>query len=130
MGKMMPVSSATAMNSAGHDQTFGTLPATERFESHYLAVAQGHDGLVVNAELVQLEGLAQVGFELQTFDGTGMHRMVEHFTAALACALGTIHGNLGIAEDVLCLRSGIAAESNTDANGQYDLVTIQVERNG
>ena len=118
MGKMMPVSSATAMNSPGMTRPSGTLPATERFESYYLAVAQGHDGLVVNSELIQLEGLAQVGFELQTFDCAGMHRMVEHFTAALACALRTIHGDFGIAENVLCFRPGIAAESNTDADGQ------------
>ena len=113
-----------------HDQTLGTLPATERLEPYDLAVVQGDDGLVVNAELVQLEGFAQVSFELQTFDGARMHSMVEHFTARFAGALGAIHGNLGVAEDVLCLGPGIAAESNPDAYRQHDLLTIQIEGNG
>src|SRR4029077_9632877 len=81
-----------------HDQTFRTLPTTQCLEPHDLAVAQRYNGLVENAELVQLECFAQVGFELQTFDGTRVHGMVEHLTAGLTSALGAIHGNLGIAE--------------------------------
>src|SRR5260370_10554398 len=81
-----------------HDQAFGTLPATERLEPHDLAVAQGYNGLVVNAELVQLESFAQVRFELQTFDGTRMHGMVEHLTAGLTGALGAIHGSFVVPE--------------------------------
>ena len=78
----------------------------------------------MNAELVQLECFAQVSFELQTFDCTRMHSMVEHFKAGFAAALGAVHGNFGVAEDVLGFGPSVTAESDTDAYGQHDLLTI------
>ena len=113
-----------------HDEAFGALPAAECLKAHDLAAAQRHNRLVVNAELVQLNSFAQVGLELQPFDSTRVHGMVEHFTAGLAAALGAIHGNLGVPQELRRFRPAAVAESDANANGEHNLLTIEMERDG
>src|ERR1700676_474138 len=57
-----------------------------------------------------------------------MHGMVEHLAVSFAGVLGAVHGNLGVAENVLCVCA--AVEGNTDAYRKHNLLTVEVERNG
>ncbi len=67
MGMINPVSSAMGMKSTGG--MFASLlvvPTQQRLEPGDLIVDQRQDGLVVQVQLVVLQGLAQVVFQLQT----------------------------------------------------------------
>jgi hypothetical protein len=83
----------------------------------------------MNAELVQLDSSAQISLELQAFDSTGVHRMVEYLAASLTSALGSIHRDLSIPEEVLRLHSSVAAESNPNTYGEHNLVPVRIKRN-
>ncbi len=83
----------------------------------------------MDAELIALQGLAQVGFELQPFDGVSLHRTVEYFATSFSSMLCAIHSDLGIAENIFGIRTAGAAENNSDACGDHNLVIIQSERN-
>src|SRR3984893_11234872 len=59
-----------------------------------------------------------------------MRGMVEHLIACFAGILSAVHGNFGIAKNVLCVCGHAAAEGDTDAYGKHNLLTIEIERNG
>src|ERR1700686_3148786 len=93
-----------------------------------MSVLQGDDWLVVNSELVPLDGFTQVGLELQTTESARVHGIVEHFTTGFTSVLGTVHGDLRIPKHPLGLCACIAAERYANAAGNHDFAAIHLER--
>src|SRR3954463_15982055 len=77
-------------------------PAQERLESDDAAARELDDRLVVDDELVAFDRAPQVGLDLEPLDDRRMHaRLERRVGAALAGALGAVHGHVGVAQEVL-----------------------------
>ena len=81
------------------------MPANQRFESYDPMIAEGHDWLVLQPELVPLDGAAQVGFELQALYCALVHRGVKDRALVAAGRLRTIHGDVGVPHQIFAGRS-------------------------
>src|SRR5690348_13832269 len=114
----------------GWDEAVTLLPADKRFETHNPAPRQGHNGLVMVEEFAPLQGLAQVGFQLQALDGVGMHGGVEDLATGLTGALRAIHGDIGVTQQFLSAVVGSSAERNAHAGGDHNLLAVDGERGG
>ena len=77
------------------------LPAKQCLDAVVAAIIEANDGLVVDLELVQLERSLQLRLELEPLDHALVHRRLEDAIAALAVALGHVHGHVGVAEQFL-----------------------------
>ena len=53
------------------------LPAQQRLEPGDLAGLQGHDGLILQPELLPLQCMAQLDFQLQAGHGVLMHNRIK-----------------------------------------------------
>lgn len=81
----------------GDESLLGVLPADEGFEAFDVAGLEGDNGLIHEEELVCLEGLAEVVFEVEPVLDALAHGDVEEHVAAFACELGFIHGGVSVA---------------------------------
>ena len=64
---------------------------------------------------------------MQPFHRVRLHRAIEYLTAGFPGALGAIHGNFGIAQNILSLRTA-PAEDDTNACADHNLSAIHRER--
>ena len=102
IGTIRPVSSASGMKLSGLDQPARrVLPAKQRLDAVVAALIEANDGLVVDLELVQLERPLQLRLQLEPLDDALVHRRLEDAVAALAVALRHVHGDVGVAEQLL-----------------------------
>ena len=76
-------------------------PAEQRLDAVVGTLVEANDRLVVDLELVQLEGALQLGLELEPLDHALVHRRLEHAIAALAVALGHVHRDVGVPQQLL-----------------------------
>ena len=77
------------------------FPPDECLDRDEAARVQGDHGLVVEDELIALEGSAQIHLEAETFHRRGVHRGVEDLEARAAVLLRAIHGEVGASQQVL-----------------------------
>ena len=102
------------------------LPAHQRLDAGHGAGAEGDDRLVVEHQLALLERAAQGALELEAMAHIGRHLRGVGLEAALAGALGGVHGGVGVAEHLahaLARRGG----GDADAGGDEHLVAAQHE---
>jgi hypothetical protein len=67
------------------------VPADERFNARHVAGGEVDDGLVLERELVLPDRALEIGLELQSGDGGGVHGRLEHLIAAIAPLLRHVH---------------------------------------
>ena len=79
----------------------GVLPADQRLEAGDLAGAQADHRLVVERELVAVERVAQLAFDLEPAHRAGPHLGVEEDAAGAAAFLGPVHRRVGVADQQL-----------------------------
>ena len=103
-------------------------PADQRLEARHLARFQMHDGLVLEKQLAPLDGAVQIGLELHQVDSLVVHGVIEHGVARLAGVLGPVHGDVGVAQQLLRLAVVAARKSDTDTRAGEDVVLIHRER--
>src|SRR5689334_16396478 len=90
------------------------IPAHERFETSETPSLERNDRLVVNTELLVLDGLAQIAFELQPRNGARVHTVVEQFITRLTVFLRAIHRDVRVAQNVFGTIVATRAERDTD----------------
>ena len=85
---MCPLSSATAMNSAGKQQAPGGVhPADQRLRTDDALAVQRNDRLVAQGELILGQGRTEFRGDLQPTSGRMMHLRPEHLDIAPPLAL-------------------------------------------
>ena len=88
------------------------------------------DRLVVDLDLVALDGAAELLFQHHQFGAVVAHRAAEDLDAAIALALGFVERDGGILEQLLGRQSVFAVMRHADARGEEDLLGIQHDRAG
>ena len=86
----------------------GVLPADQRLEAADLAGAEVDDRLVVERQLVAVERVAQLAFDLEPAHRTGPHLGVEEHAAGAAAFLGPVHRRVGVADQQLGAGAALA----------------------
>ena len=126
-GRISPVSSAIATNSRG--STGRPLPSVQRHSASKPAIFPvGLDHrLIEDAELVALERPPQARLELESRHQALVHRLVEDGVARAALGLRAVHGDVGVAHDVLRRAIG-RDEGDADARRDVDLTAVDLER--
>ena len=112
-----------------HQAPLGIGPAQQCLDADQLVVVEGHHRQVEQPELVALERLAQAAL------GGGRahrraHREVEHRGPPGVVALGLLHGDAGVVEDVAGLVVAAVDHGDADPGGHLHEVGADAERHG
>ena len=107
--------------------TLRMLPANQGFEPGNAAVAEGHDRLVVDPKLTSGQRSPQVVLEAQRRHNLLVHLIVEDREAVAAHGLGSIHGGVGVAQQVLWALVARVPQRDADADAGEDFVAVEVE---
>ena len=100
-GTMRPVSSAMEMNASGiTSPRVGVAPAHQRLEGGEPTGAVDNR-LVVELELVALDGVAELRLRRPAGHGPLVHLRIEHAGAALARLLGLVERGVGVAQHLV-----------------------------
>ena len=94
------------------------VPAHQCLDPENLAVGEPHDRLVVQLKLLHGQRVLQIGAKLESFDNTLVHRRLEDAVAALAVALGHVHRDVGIAQELRRLRRLDVLSNQADPNAR------------
>ena len=92
---------------------------------------QAHDRLVVQLELVGLDRVLQFRTQLEPLDDPFVHHRLEDAVTALAVALGHVHRDVGVPEELGGVgRSGAPVdEADSDTRAWEDLFALDLRRN-
>ena len=112
----------------GDGPALGVGPAGQRLEGHELARVEADDRLVGDRDLGPLDGPLQLPADGEAIDGAVVHGRLEHLDAALAVGLGRVHGEVGVAQQLLRRRGGPAAGGDADAGAGVDLPAVDHDR--
>ena len=125
---MSPLSSATAMKSAGSRRPrLGWSQRTSASISTGRFVAQVEDGLEDDDDLVAFDGPAELAFELESGPRSVAHRRLVELVPGLARRLGRVHRDVGAGHDVVGIPDAVVDHRDADARGDGD-VAPDVER--
>ena len=103
-------------------------PAGEGLEADHLTVLEPHDRLVGDADLAAVDGPLEVAPDGQPVDGAVVHRRLEQLDAALAVGLGRVHGEVGVAEQLVGRGVRAAPDRDADAGPRVDLAPFDQHR--
>ncbi len=106
----------------------GVAPPVQRLEPADAPGLHRDDRLVHDGELQVVDGVSQVGFDLQARHGALPHRRIEELIGRRLAGLRAMERDGSVLQNVL--RSGIAGGTDGDANGagHEHLVSLDVER--
>jgi hypothetical protein len=91
---------------------------------------QVDDRLVVDHQLAALDGSLQGGRDVVAVADRPQHRALEHLVGALAAALGRVHGDVGVAQELGLVEGVALVEGDADAGPDGDLAADQWEGRG
>lgn len=111
----------------GDGSELGVGPAGEGFEANDGVGGEVEFRLVVDANLVVLDGVAEVAFEHEAFASGAAEAVAELDDAIFAVALGGEHGAVGLAEKLSAFFAVIGEEADADAGGHANLVAFDFE---
>jgi hypothetical protein len=94
----------------------GVVPAHERLDGDHLAGLDVHDRLVLDHEVALLDGLRELFLEIVAADDRVAHLGREDGEAPLAALLGLVHGDVGVAQELV--GGGAVALGGGDADRQ------------
>src|SRR5690349_12553234 len=97
------------------------VPARERLEAGNRAILQPHDRLVEQADLLALDGAAQFALQRQAVLLARSHRRLVDVDAIAADALGMVHRQLGVLDDLFRYLALRIREREPDRSGEEDL---------
>ena len=104
------------------------IPAHERLDLGDAPALDLDHRLVVKREVAVADGVAQVQLEPQPIARGFVHALVEELVARLAPRLGVIHGEVGVAQDLL--GGGAARDGQGDADAHRDEQLPLLEEEG
>ncbi len=107
------------------------LPAHERLDPDDLLGREIDDRLVVEPQLIAIEGVSQVGLEVEALDRLDRHRRIEQrhpSTARPDLGLRPLEGDLGVTEGIACRSAARADDDDPHPGGDVRLLVAEVER--
>ena len=104
------------------------LPAHERLDGQQLAGAQIDFGLVVQAQPVALDGLAQGELGARALADRLPQHLVEDHGLVASLPLGGVEGDVGPPEQLDPVLHARLGEDDADAGGVADLLAGEVDR--
>ncbi len=105
-------------------------PAHQRLEAREMHVGKAGDGLVVNFDLVALDGAAQFLLEDDQLGAVILHRRIEQLDRARAVALGFVECDGRVLHDLLGGHGGIAQVRKTNRGGEEIFLVVERDRAG
>ena len=125
--RMVPLSSASWMNSAGQeDPVIGWFQRTRASAPTMRPVGQRDQGLVVDLHLAPVDHVVEGGVEVESVRPTACpSRSTSNIAdvAAPAAFLGAVHRHVGVVQEVVARLAGLA-QRHPDAHGGDDLVPV------
>ena len=109
------------------ESPFGMLPADERLGGHDAAGIDVDDRLIVQHELVVGDAPFQICFQLLALDERLVHRRHEYLVGVLAAGLGHVHGDVGVAEQILDRRV-VVGDRHSCAGAGHHLAVVDHHR--
>ena len=94
------------------------------------ATGQADDGLIVQFELVEGQRVLQIRAKLQPLDDAFVHRRLEDTVTALAVALGHVHRDVCVPEQIGgggCLEL-LTDEADADTRAREDVLAFDLDR--
>jgi hypothetical protein len=123
-----PISSAKGTNAIGGSRPLrGVLPSHESLEAHDGPEAKVEDRLIVQTHLVLEDRATQVGLEFEAFNDRDVHLVLELLVAVLAFALGPVHREVGVAQQLIA-RVVANTERDADAHRGRELLGSDRDR--
>ena len=98
-----------------HQSALGVSPAQQRLEPDHALVAQLDQWLVVQLELVALDGVAQVALDRHPLDQAAAQSDVERLEAPTAELLGAVHRSVRVAQQLIGSFAAVLADSHANA---------------
>ena len=111
-----------------HPSEFGMVPARQGLEAGDRAILQPDDRLVEDGEFLALDGAPQLGLQGQAIGLARAHRWLVDVDAIAADALGVIHRELGVLDDLVRELRLRIAQCESDRGGQEDLAVVEGDR--
>src|SRR6202022_1513757 len=103
------------------------LPANKSLDRDDRATGDVDLRLVEEPKLAVLDGVAQPALGLEALDGPGRHLLVEQFVPPPAALFGTIHGSVGIADQLLGIACPTPRQGDADAPADNDFAPADLE---
>ena len=129
MAVRIPESSATGMKSMRLQYAaLRVAPAHEALDADDLLRRGGDQRLVLQEELVALEGAVQLGVERQPVRLLLVQPGVEELPAVAAGVRGLPHGGVGVAQELARGRAVGGVDRHAEAHGQEELVVVHHQR--
>ena len=97
------------------------LPAGQGLEAGQRAGRQAEERLILDTQLARGQRCAQLAFEQQPLGDLGAQANVEHRIARLACGLGPVHRDVGVAQHFTGVGVGNRTRRDADARARVDL---------
>src|SRR5271170_5289273 len=104
------------------------IPARQRLEAGDSAVLKPDDRLIEDGDLVALERPAQIGFDRQPVRFARAHGGLEYIDAIAAAALGVIHREFGVLEQLFGTLRLAVAERHSDRSGEEYFAVAERDR--
>ena len=106
----------------------GMLPAQQRFQAGQAVGLQAQLGLVIQQQLVALDGVAQVVLDELAAMGFGIQLRGEHLPAVLAAGLGLVQRQAGLLHQLLGMAVGLDVAHQADGGGDVDQLVGHEQR--
>ena len=103
------------------------LPAQQCLGANDVAGAQVDLGLVVQHQLVALDGAAQLGFQQQPLHRDGVDLLAVELDAIAPAGLDVLHRHAGVAQQRGVVRAVVREDRDADAGRQVDVLAIDME---
>ena len=108
----------------------GQVPAQQRFHRADLVAAEVDHGLVDEPQLLLGDRAAQAGLERRAARGEFRHRAVEERDGFAARALGVVHREVGVAQQLVDAGAVVGPHRDADRRRDRDLVRVHGGRHG
>ncbi|MCY1285441.1 hypothetical protein D9M70_343770 [compost metagenome] len=100
----------------------GVVPAHQRFGPYHAAVGQGQLRLELQAQLVAVDGLAQLALQLQALVDGRLHFRGEEVQRIAPGLLGPVHRRIGLLEHIRRALLGEGVQGDADTGADHQLV--------
>ncbi|MNN35072.1 hypothetical protein D3C81_1489100 [compost metagenome] len=103
-------------------------PAGQGFDAVQAAAGDVDLWLVMQLQLVQVQSLAQGGFQPQPFLRAAVHFAAVETRVAAAAVLGLVHGHVGVMQQAFHVATVIGEHADADAGRRSYLHIAQLQR--
>ena len=111
-----------------HQPALRVRPADERLEADDALLLERDDRLVVQLELVPVEGAAEVALQIKALADPSAHRLVEHLVAAAALLLRATQSDLSVREQRGRAGAARCRDRYPDAGAREHVALVELDR--